>query len=56
MRNLINLASIGVLAVALTACGKKPETTEPGGGSGPGGPGGAAAGGANPAQGQRRRV
>jgi tetratricopeptide (TPR) repeat protein len=49
MRNLINLASIGVLAVALTACGKKPETTEPGGGSGPGGPGGAAAGGANPA-------
>ncbi len=53
MRNLINLASIGVLAVALTACGKKPTgTTEPGGGGGGGGgggPDGATAGGTNPA-------
>lgn len=43
MRNLIKIASIGVLAVALTACGKKgtdtnnPETAG-GGGGGKGGP------------------
>ena len=34
MRNLIKITSIGVLAVALTACGKKnKETTDPGGGT-----------------------
>ncbi len=51
MRNLIKITSIGVLAVALTACGKKPDgTTEPGGGGGGGGgPSGATQGGANPA-------
>lgn len=51
MRNLIKLASIGVLAVGLTACGKKPkDTTDPGGGGGDGGgtAGGNVAGGANP--------
>ena len=38
MRNLIKLASIGVLAVGLTACGKKPkDTTDPGGRGGGGG-------------------
>lgn len=55
MRNLIKIASIGALAVALTACGKKPDggTVTPDGGSGGGGGGGgggAAGGGANPAE------
>jgi len=50
MRNLIKLASIGVLAVGLTACGKKNnDTTTPDGGGGGGGGGGGSgvAGGAN---------
>ena len=52
MRNLINFASIGLLAVALTACGKpkNTDTTTPdGGGNGTGGGAVDVAGGANPA-------
>jgi tetratricopeptide (TPR) repeat protein len=51
MRNLIKIASIGVLAVALTACGKKTDGTVDPDGGGPGGkgPAGATQGGANPA-------
>ena len=56
MRNLIQIASIGVLAVALTACGKKtdgtnnPDDVGGGGGGGGGGAGGKTGGGANPAE------
>ena len=52
MRNLINFASIGLLAVALTACGKPKNTgttTPDGGGNGTGGGAADVAGGANPA-------
>jgi len=51
MRNLIKLASIGALAVALSACGKKPDGTNDPDGGGPSGkgPAGATQGGANPA-------
>jgi tetratricopeptide (TPR) repeat protein len=52
MRTMTKIASIGLLAVALTACGKKPETNNPDGGGGSGGGGGGGggtAGGANPA-------
>jgi tetratricopeptide (TPR) repeat protein len=50
MRNFINLASIGLLAVSLTACGK-PKTTNTNTPDGPGATGPAAdtAGGTNPA-------
>ena len=37
MRNLIKMASIGALAVALTACGKPKDTNNPDGGGGGGG-------------------
>jgi len=41
MRNLTKIASIGALAVVMTACGKnKTETSTPGGGGGGGGGGG----------------
>jgi tetratricopeptide (TPR) repeat protein len=53
MRNFSKIVSIGVLAVAMTACGKKTDggTTTPGGGGGGGGgvAGKGADGGANPA-------
>lgn len=52
MRNLINFASIGLLAVALTACGKPKDTSTnnpDGGGGGKGGGAADVAGGANPA-------
>ncbi len=51
MRNLIKITSIGVLAVALAACGDKKGTKDPDGGGGGGGGGGGAkaGGGANPA-------
>jgi tetratricopeptide (TPR) repeat protein len=51
MRNFINLASIGLLAVSLTACGK-PKTTNtntPDGSGGTTGPAADTAGGTNPA-------